>query len=175
MVERSASELAGVRALVITASTRAAAGIYPDRGGPLIRDALRAWGASVGEPVVVSDGEPVASELRAGVTAYDLVITTGGTGCAPTDTTPEVTRPLLDREIPGIAEAIRAAGVAAGVPTAMVSRGLAGLAGACVVVNLPGSPGGVKDGLAVLAPVLGHVISQVRGGDHPSTAAPAPG
>lgn len=162
--------LAGVRALVVTASTRASSGVYPDRGGPLIRDALRAWGANVGDPVVVADGDPVARELRAGITAYDLVITTGGTGCAPTDSTPEVTRPLLDREIPGIAEAIRAAGVAAGVPTAMLSRGLAGLAGTCLVVNLPGSPGGVRDALTVLEPVIGHVISQVRGGDHPSPA-----
>lgn len=158
--------LAGVRALVITASTRAATGVYPDRGGALIAETLRGWGAAIDGPRVVPDGEPVASELRAGVTAYDLILTTGGTGCSPTDATPEVTRAVLDREIPGIAEAIRADGVARGIPSAMLSRGVAGLAGRCVVINLPGSTGGVRDGLAVLESVLPHLLSQVRGGDH---------
>lgn len=159
--------LTGVRALVLTCSTRAATGVYADRGGPLIVAALRGWGADVGDPVVVPDGPAIGEALRAGVyAAYDLVVTTGGTGCSPTDVTPEQTRPLLDREIPGLAEAIRAYGVASGVPTAMLSRGLAGLAGRCVVVNLPGSTGGVKDGLTVLELVLPHLISQVRGGDH---------
>lgn len=160
------ASLAGVRALVVTASTRAASGVYPDRGGPIIVAALREWGAEVEEPRVVADGDPVARLLGEAVTAYDLILTTGGTGCSPTDATPEITRDLLDREIPGIAEAIRADGVARGIPTAMLSRGLAGLAGSCVIVNLPGSTGGVRDGLAVLEDVLGHLISQVRGGDH---------
>ena len=159
-------DLAGVRALVVTASTRAAAGVYPDRGGALIVAALREWGAEVGEPVVVAVGEAVASALGAGVTAYDLIITTGGTGCSPTDSTPEITRALIDREIPGIAEAIRAQGVADGIPSAMLSRGVAGLARRCLIINLPGSTGGVRDGLAVVKPVLPHLISQIRGGDH---------
>ncbi|MGB2933682.1 MAG: molybdopterin-binding protein, partial [Nostocoides sp.] len=104
--------------------------------------------------------------LGEGVTAYDLIITTGGTGCSPTDATPEATRAVIDREIPGVAEAIRADGVARGIPTAMISRGVAGVVGQCVIINLPGSSGGVRDGLRVLEPVLGHLVSQVRGGDH---------
>ncbi|MEI2778849.1 MAG: molybdenum cofactor synthesis domain-containing protein [Tetrasphaera sp.] len=162
-----ARPLAGIRAQVITCSTRAAAGVYPDRGGALIAERLGEWGASVAAPHVVPDGPAVGAALREAVAAaYELIVTTGGTGCTPTDTTPEETRRVLDREIPGIAEAIRAAGLAAGVPTAMLSRSLAGLAGAAVVVNLPGSTGGVRDALAVLEPVLPHLLSQVHGGDH---------
>ena len=92
--------------------------------------------------------------------------TTGGTGLTPTDLTPEVTRPLLDREVPGVAEAIRAYGVGHGVPTAALSRGLAGVSGSAFVVNLPGSRGGVKDGLAVVVPLLRHAVEQVVGSDH---------
>jgi molybdenum cofactor synthesis domain-containing protein len=95
-----------------------------------------------------------------------VVLTTGGTGLTPTDRTPEVTRPLLDREVPGIAEAIRAYGVSKGVPTAALSRGLAGVAGDCLVVNLPGSRGGVKDAIAVLEPLLVHAVEQIVGSDH---------
>ena len=94
------------------------------------------------------------------------VLTTGGTGLTPTDRTPEVTRPLLDREVPGVAEAIRARGVAQGVPTAALSRGLAGVSGQAFVVNLPGSRGGVKDGLAVVVPLLRHAVEQIVGSDH---------
>ena len=119
------------------------------------------------DPVVVPDGDPVGAAIADAVAAgARVVLTTGGTGLTPTDRTPEQTRPLLDREVPGIAEAIRAAGVAAGVPTAVLSRGLAGVAGTCLVVNLPGSKGGVKDGLAVLRPLLGHAVEQVVGSDH---------
>lgn len=158
---------AAYRAVVITCSTRAATGVYPDKGGPLVVEALRQWGFDVGDPTVVPDGPEVGEALSAALaTRPDLVVTTGGTGLTPTDGTPEATRALLDREVPGIAEAIRAAGVAKGVPTAMLSRGLAGLAGATLVVNLPGSSGGVKDALAVLEPVVPHAISQIRGGDH---------
>lgn len=156
-----------LRAVVVTCSTRAAGGVYPDRGGPLIVAALREWGFEVGAPTVVPDGPSVGEALEAALAAEpDLVITTGGTGLSPTDGTPEATRPLLDREVSGIAEAIRAAGVGAGVPTAMLSRGLAGVARTTLVVNLPGSTGGVKDGLAVLEPVVHHALSQIRGGDH---------
>ena len=154
-------------AVVITCSTRAAGGVYPDRSGPVIVEALRRWGLDVGEPIIVPDGPEVEEALRAAVAAGpDLVLTTGGTGLTPTDGTPEATARGVDRLVPGIAEAIRAAGLAAGVPAAMLSRGIAGLAGGTIVVNLPGSTGGVRDGLAVLEPVVAHAISQVRGGDH---------
>lgn len=159
------------RALVVTASNRAAAGVYTDRGGPILVAGLRAMGFVVDGPQVVPDGEPVRRALQEAVAAgYDVVLTTGGTGLTPTDLTPEVTRSVLDVEVPGIAEAIRAHGVAQGVPTAVLSRGLAGRAGRTLVVNLPGSPGGCKDGLAVLAQVLPHAVEQVRGGDHPQAA-----
>lgn len=158
---------AGLPAVVVVASNRAAAGVYDDTTGPLIVDALRAWGFTVGDPVVCPDGEPVGLAIAAAVDGgARVVLTTGGTGLTPTDRTPEVTRPLLDREVPGLAEAIRAAGVAKGVPTAVLSRGLAGVAGNALVVNLPGSRGGVKDALAVLEPVLVHAVEQVVGSDH---------
>ena len=155
------------RAVVITCSTRAAIGVYPDRGGPLIVEALRQWGVEVGDPVVVPDGPPVGDALAEALAGIpEVVITTGGTGLSPTDRTPEATRAVLDREVPGLAEAIRGAGLAAGVPTAALSRGLAGVSGSTLVVNLPGSTGGVRDGLTVLQPVLSHALSQIRGGDH---------
>ena len=156
------------KAAVVVASNRAAAGIYSDETGPMIVEALRSWGFEVDDAAVVGDGDPVAVAIKAALDAgADAVITTGGTGINPTDRTPEATRPLLDRELPGVAEAMRARGVAAGVPTAVLSRGLSGVAGSTVVVNLPGSRGGVKDGLAVLADILPHAVDQLRGGDHP--------
>lgn len=163
--------MTAMRALVVVSSNRAAAGVYADRGGPVLVEGLRGLGFEVDGPQVVPDGEPVAEALRAGVeAAYDVVLTTGGTGLTPGDRTPEMTRPLLDREVPGLAEAIRGYGVANGVPTAALSRGLAGLAGSTLIINLPGSTGGCRDGLAVLGPVLQHAVQQVRGGDHPSSA-----
>ncbi len=159
--------MTSLRAAVVVASNRAAAGVYEDATGPLIVDALRELGFVVEAPVVVPDGEPVGAAIAAAIEAETrVVLTTGGTGLTPTDRTPEVTRPLLDREVPGIAEAIRSYGVANGVPAAALSRGLAGVAGCTLVVNLPGSRGGVKDGLAVLAPILVHAAEQVVGSDH---------
>ena len=156
-----------LRALVVTASNRAAAGVYEDRGGPVLVEGLRAMGFAVDGPVVVPDGDPVERALRQAVAdGYDVVLTTGGTGLSPTDATPEVTARVLDRPVLGIAEAIRAYGTAHGVPTAALSRGLAGLAGHTLIVNLPGSPGGCKDGIAVLTPILPHAVQQVRGADH---------
>ena len=155
------------RARVIVASNRAAAGVYVDETGPLIAEALTRWGFETPAAEVVADGDPVGVSLRAAIAeGVDVVITTGGTGVSPTDRTPEVTEPLLDHPIPGIAEAIRSHGVSKGVPTAMLSRGVAGLAGRTLVVNLPGSRGGVADALEVLGGVIVHAIAQVRGEDH---------
>jgi molybdenum cofactor synthesis domain-containing protein len=156
-----------VKATVIAASNRAAAGVYEDTTGPLIVAALEAAGFDVTGPVVVPDGAPVGAAIREAVDGgARAVVTTGGTGLTPTDLTPEVTRPLLDREVPGVAEAIRAYGVAHGVPTAALSRGVAGVSGQAFVVNLPGSRGGVKDGLAVVVPLLRHAVEQIVGSDH---------
>jgi molybdenum cofactor synthesis domain-containing protein len=156
-----------VRAQVITVSDRSARGEREDSSGPLLADLLRELGLEVGDPVVVPDeAELITAALRVAATSYDLVVTTGGTGLSPRDVTPEATRPLLDREIPGIAEALRSRS-ADRVPTSVLSRGLVGTIGRTLVVNLPGSTGGVRDGVAVLAPVLDHALAQLRGGgDH---------
>ncbi|MFE3327578.1 molybdenum cofactor biosynthesis protein B [Streptomyces sp. NPDC059176] len=153
--------------MVVTASNRAAAGVYEDKGGPLLVEGLTGMGFEVDGPRVVPDGDPVEAALRDGVAAaYDVILTTGGTGISPTDRTPDATRRVLDYEVPGIPEAIRAYGLAK-VPTAALSRGLAGVAGHTLIINLPGSAGGVRDGLAVLGGLLPHAVDQLRGGDHP--------
>ena len=152
---------------MVVASNRAAAGVYDDTTGPVLVDLLVSLGFACDRPIVVPDGEPVGAAIAAEAEGgARVVLTTGGTGLTPTDLTPEVTRPLLDREVPGIAEAIRAYGVANGVPTAALSRGLAGVSGSALVINLPGSSGGVRDGLAVVLPLLKHAVEQVAGSDH---------
>jgi molybdenum cofactor synthesis domain-containing protein len=156
------------QALVITVSTRAAAGVYEDKSGPIIVEELTKLGFEVGDPVVVPDGDAVGDALRGAVAARrPLVITTGGTGLNPNDHTPEQTRSVVEREIPALAAEIARYGVEHGVPTALLSRGVAGVSGQTLIINLPGSSGGARDGMVVLAPVLVHAVSQLRGGDHP--------
>ena len=153
-------------ARVIVASTRASGGAYEDRCGPIIGEWLGQQGFSSAQPIVVSDGAPVGVALGEAIAdGVDLVITSGGTGISPTDDTPAQTMAILDYEIPGLADAIRRSGLPK-VPTSVLSRGVCGVAGSTLVVNLPGSPGGVCDGLGVLADVIDHALDQIAGHDH---------
>jgi molybdenum cofactor synthesis domain-containing protein len=155
-----------MRARIVVASNRAAAGVYADTSGPILYEGLVALGFDTEAPIVVPDGDPVAQQLRRAIQErIDVVLTSGGTGITPTDRTPEATRPLLDFEIPGIAEALRTHSRDR-VPTSSLSRGLAGAARGTLIVNLPGSSGAARDGIAVLAPLLRHAVEQLRGGDH---------
>lgn len=153
-------------AVVIVASNRAAAGVYPDNTGPVIRDWLLERGFQTGEVLVVPDGPPVRAALEAAIGAdAALVVTTGGTGISPADQTPEATAALLTATLPGFHEELRRRG-STSTPFALMSRGLAGVAGNTFVVNLPGSTGGVRDGLQLLGEVVDHVLDQLAGGDH---------
>ena len=151
---------------VVIASTRAAAGVYEDRTGPIIVDWLNQLGITTPTPVVVADGPDIVAALSAAVSEnVDVVITSGGTGISPTDRTADATAGIVDYQIPGLADAIRRSGLPH-VPTSVLSRGVCGVKGGTLIVNLPGSTGGVKDGLGVLDDVLGHALDQLAGKDH---------
>lgn len=158
-----------MRAVVITVSTRASAGVYADEAGPAVAEMLRAEGWDVIDVVVVPDGRQVVAEaIRAACARADLVVTSGGTGVHPRDETPEATRDVIDREVPGLGEAMRAASLII-TPMAMLSRAIAGTVGRALVVNLPGSPKGARETVAVVLPVLRHALDQLHDGDHPAT------
>lgn len=156
------------RAGVVVVSTSAATDPALDRTGPVIAGWLRERGFTVAEPTIVPDGGPIAETVSAELLAdARVVVTTGGTGVTPTDRTPEAVAPLVDLELPGITEEIRRRGLAGAGPTALLTRGVAGVArGRSLVVTLPGSRGGVADGLAVLDGVLDHVLAQLHGEGH---------
>jgi molybdenum cofactor synthesis domain-containing protein len=157
----------GTAAAIITCSNRSYAGTRGDDSGALLDELLTESGHEIVYRTIVPDEvEAIRVAVRAAIAAgARVVLTTGGTGPTPSDVTPEAVAPLLDREIPGIAETLRAASRDR-VPTSILSRGVAGIIGDALVVTLPGSPGGARDGLAVLSPILAHVVEQIAGGDH---------
>ncbi len=156
-----------MKAAIITASARASAGIYEDKSGEILKTGLQALGYEVSGVVIVPDDvKQISDAIAAAIAAKaDLVVTTGGTGISPTDVTPEATAPYIQKLLPGIPEALRAYSREK-VPTADLSRGLAGTHSSTLIINLPGSPGAVKDGLVIIEKLAGHIHEQLRGKDH---------
>lgn len=156
-----------MKAAVITVSTRAAGGVYADEAGPRVAGLLAEAGFAVADVVVVPDGrEIVAAAIAEACEDADVVVTNGGTGLHPRDETPEATRDIIDRVVPGVAEAMRAASLAV-TPMGMLSRAVAGVRATTFVINLPGSPKAAVENLQAVLPVLRHAVDQLRGGDHP--------
>jgi molybdenum cofactor synthesis domain-containing protein len=157
-------------AVVITASNRASAGVYADTSGEILAIGLTKLGYVLKDPIVIPDN---VSQIQAAIELslagnVDLIVTTGGTGVSPHDVTPEATAPLIKKMLPGIPEAFRAYSRDR-VPTTDLSRGLAGVTGSSLIINLPGSPGGVKDGLVIIERLAGHIHDQIAGVDHTPT------
>lgn len=157
---------------IVTASNRSARGERADESGPAAAEVARSWGGEVRSQVVVPDDiAAIAGAIRDAVAkGCNLVLTSGGTGLAPTDVTPEATRAVIEREVPGIAEALRAKSLEK-TPHGMLSRGIAGAIGATLVVNLPGSPRAVRESLEVLAPAIPHALELLAGDSGEATHA----
>ena len=155
------------RAVVITASNRAFNGIYEDRSGQILLAGLRELGYEIPEVTLLPDDtEKIAAAIKSAIDSeVDLVVTTGGTGVSPFDLTPEATEPLVEKKMPGILEALRAY-AREKVPTTDLSRGVAGVTNKSLIINLPGSPGGAKDGLVIIERLASHIHDQIAGHDH---------